>query len=180
MIDRSRKRGPPDAGNGESPPLENGGGPAKFATDLSGDLQDPGATGRRVVLVVEDGEDLRQFLKRTLERYDFAVLEAGSAEEALVLANAVPHAIDVLLMDIMLPDSWGTRLAEDIRTLHPGIGVVLTSGHTVEDPVLGAGISQREPFLKKPFEIRELMDAITTVMAAAALEGPPHSGEASP
>lgn len=126
----------------------------------------------RVVLVVEDGEDLRKFLKWALERHGFSVLEAGSAEEALVLADSYRDDIDVLLMDIMLPDSWGTQLAEDIRMLHPEVGVILTSGHTLEDPVLGAGITQREPFLKKPFEISDLLTAIDSVAEAAAPIGP--------
>lgn len=122
--------------------------------------------------MVEDGEELRKFMRRALERHGFTVLEAATAEEALVLANSLPHAIDVLLMDIMLPDSWGTQLAEDIRMLHPGIGVVLTSGRTVDDPVLGAGITQREPFLKKPFKISELVDAVVSVLGIAAPVGP--------
>lgn len=136
---------------------------------------DPAHFENRVVLVVEDGVDLRSFLKRTLERHGFTVIDAGTAEEALVLAHAVPDPIDVLLMDIMLPDSWGTRLAEDIKTIHPSIGVILTSGRTLDDPVLGAGIAQRKPFLKKPFRIAELLDAIgmvTEIPAASAAQNP--------
>jgi two-component system, cell cycle sensor histidine kinase and response regulator CckA len=163
MMDRKRN------------PLTNGGGAESHrARDdaLASENARIAAAGQRVVLVVEDSEDLRRFLRRTLERYGFSVLEAGSAEEALMLADAASHGIDILLMDIMLPDSWGTRLAEDIRMLHPDVGVILTSGHTVEDPVLGAGITQRNPFLKKPFAIEQLLQAIADVSSPVAPLGP--------
>ncbi len=99
---------------------------------------------------------------RALETHGYTVLVAESAQEALVVAGLPQGSIDVLVMDIMLPDSWGTRLAEDIRALHPEIGVVFTSGYTDTDPVLEAGMSQRKPFLKKPFGTEELLEAVTT------------------
>jgi two-component system, cell cycle sensor histidine kinase and response regulator CckA len=153
----------------EETPSSRGGGNGPDPRDGSRYID---AGGDRTVLVVEDRPELRSFLRQALKRYGFEVLEAGTAEEALILANSVQAPIDVLLMDIMLPDSWGTQLAEDIRTLHPDVGVILTSGRTLDDPVLGAGITQRAPFLKKPFRISELLEAISEVSEVPASLGP--------
>ena len=117
-----------------------------------------------VVLVVEDEELVRRSIARALEVQGFTVLVAESAQEALTVAGLPAGSIDVLVMDIMLPDSWGTRLAEDLKALHPDLGVVFTSGYTETDPILEAGMAQRKPFLRKPFGSDELLAAIDTVM----------------
>jgi two-component system, cell cycle sensor histidine kinase and response regulator CckA len=120
---------------------------------------------QRLVLLVEDDEVVRELVRRGLERADFRVIAVGTAEEGLVVADQYRNQIDVLVMDIMLPDSWGTRLAVDVRTLHPEVGVVYVSGFATEDPVLGAGLTELKPFLQKPFAIQELVDAVRSVLA---------------
>lgn len=115
---------------------------------------------RRLVLVVEDERGLRRFVRRVLENEGYECLEAGSAEEALVAVDRARRPVDLLILDIMLPDSWGTRLVEDVRARSPSLGVVLTSGYADADPVLGAGTQQRRPFLAKPFEASELLAAV--------------------
>jgi len=132
---------------------------------------DTGSEARqRLVLLVEDDEVVRELVRRGLERAGFRVIAVGSAEEGLVVADQYRNQIDVMVMDIMLPDSWGTRLAVDVRTLHPEVGVVYVSGFADEDPVLGAGLTELKPFLQKPFAISELIDAVHSVLAA------PHDG----
>ncbi len=126
--------------------------------------QPPQKPENTVVLIVEDEELVRRSIARALESQGFTVLVAESAQEALMVAGLPAGSIDVLVMDIMLPDSWGTRLAEDLRALHPDLGVVFTSGYTETDPVLQAGMAQRKPFLRKPFGTEELLEAITLVM----------------
>lgn len=116
-----------------------------------------------LVLVVEDDRGLRTFITRVLERHGYEYLEAGSAEEALLVSEKASRPLDILIMDIMLPDSWGTRLAEDIRAGNPDVKVILTSGYTEKDPVLGAGAVERKPFLTKPFEVADLLEALRQV-----------------
>lgn len=116
-----------------------------------------------LVLVVEDEGGLRRFMTRALEKEGYECVEAGSAEEALMAAGEPGRPVDILVMDIMLPDSWGTRLVEDIRAESPDVGVILISGYTESDPVLGAGARERHPFLTKPFEADELLSAVRRV-----------------
>lgn len=114
-----------------------------------------------LALVVEDEEAVRAFVQRVVVAEGYECLEAGSAEEALVTADRAERPLDLLVLDIMLPDSWGTRLVADLRARSPRLGVVLTSGFTGEDPVLGAGIGDRFPFLSKPFDVEDLRAAFT-------------------
>lgn len=117
---------------------------------------------RPLVLVVEDDKTVLGFIVRTLKRGGFRCLTAESAEEALQVSNDVGADLELLVLDIMLPDSWGTRLMQDVRAQHPDVGIILTSGFTGEDPVLAAGVDARDPdipFLKKPFTPEELLEA---------------------
>lgn len=125
---------------------------------------------QRLVLLVEDDEVVRELVRRGLERERYRVLAVGTAEEGLVIADQYRDQLDVLVMDIMLPDSWGTRLAVDVRTLHPEIGIVYVSGFASEDPVLGAGLRELSPFLQKPFTIQALLDAVRSVLPSPSGE----------
>lgn len=121
-----------------------------------------------LVLIVEDDPTVQGFVLRTLRRSGFDCLTAGSAEEALQVSSNSERAVDLLVLDIMLPDSWGTRLMQDIRAQHPGVRVILTSGYTEEDPVLAAGVNARDPeipFLAKPFPPEELLEAARTALS---------------
>ena len=117
---------------------------------------------RPLVLVVEDDTTVLGFIVRTLKRGGFRCLTAESAEEALQVSNSSEEPFRLMVLDIMLPDSWGTRLMQDVRSQHPDVAIILTSGFTGDDPVLAAGVEARDPdipFLKKPFTPEELLEA---------------------
>lgn len=115
------------------------------------------------VLIVEDEAPARRVFATALEQNGYSVLQAGSAEEALVVAEAC-EGIDILLMDIMLPDSWGSQLAQNIRLLHPDVGIIYTSGYAADDPIMMSGIEAGTRFLHKPFEIDELLSEVTSMV----------------
>lgn len=129
---------------------------------------------KKLILIVEDEEPARRLFAAALEQHGYQVLQAGTAEEALVVAEGAGRPIDALLMDIMLPDSWGTRLAQSLRVLHPDMGVVYASGYAQDDPIMMSGIDQGTRFLHKPFEIGDLISEM-----GAILEHGPESAAAS-
>jgi DNA-binding response OmpR family regulator len=121
------------------------------------------------VLVVEDDLTVQGFIRRTLKRSGYTCLVAATAEEALRISSEQEEGggIELLVLDIMLPDSWGTRLMQDIRAQHPKVKVILMSGFTADDPILAAGVAARDPeipFLPKPFEPEALIAAVEQVL----------------
>lgn len=129
---------------------------------------------KKLILIVEDEEPARRLFATALEQHGYQVLQAGSAEEALVVAEGAKTPIDALLMDIMLPDSWGTRLAQSLRVLHPDMGVIYASGYAQDDPIMMSGIDPATRFLHKPFEINDLLTEMKAI-----LEPGPESATAS-
>jgi two-component system cell cycle sensor histidine kinase/response regulator CckA len=115
------------------------------------------------VLVVEDDAAVRQGLSRLLERSGFRALTADDAESALALLAGV--AVDLVILDAVLPGLSGLAAFRTIRERHPGARVVVVSGYGEGqmDPEL-----RREPgttFLQKPFTHLELLEVVQRVLA---------------
>jgi two-component system cell cycle sensor histidine kinase/response regulator CckA len=115
------------------------------------------------VLVVEDDAAVRQGLSRLLERSGFRALTADDAESALALLAGV--AVDLVILDAVLPGLSGLAAFRTIRERHPGARVLVVSGYGEGqmDPEL-----RREPgttFLQKPFTHLELLEVVQRVLA---------------
>lgn len=116
------------------------------------------------VLIVDDDHDLRKILTRGLGARGFRVVSAGDAEEALRIATAPDIPIDVIVMDLVLPDTWGSQLAMEQSLFRPDARIIFISGYSKGDAVLQATASREIEFLAKPFKVDELAELIRRVM----------------
>lgn len=113
------------------------------------------------VLVVEDDEAMRRMLATRLERRGFDVYTAGTAQEALTWAEREDLTFDVILLDLVLPDAWGSQVALSQTAFQPGSQCIFMSGFTRDDPVLRACTDLDDVrFLEKPFEMADLFGLI--------------------
>jgi DNA-binding response OmpR family regulator len=115
--------------------------------------------------VIEDEELLRSAIGKALRRKNFSVIEAASGSEALKLLLANAGSVDVVLLDVTLPGMPSRDTYENIRKIQPEIKVIFTSayGKEVVDASLG-GLSPKR-FIRKPFQLGELVDAITAAIS---------------
>ena len=120
------------------------------------------------VLLVEDEDSVRRTIKRTLERAGYIVLEAGSGEKALAVAEQCTEAIDVVVTDVMMPGMNGREFADEILRAHPGLGVVFMSGYTDETVSQRGLVDSTRTFLQKPFTGDQLLRAIRDLIPARA------------
>lgn len=122
--------------------------------------------GSETVLVVEDNESVRSYVRGVLELGGYHLLEANGSEEALKLIEDHSGPIHLVLTDVIMPRMSGPELAERVARLHPETKVLYMSGYTdnaiVHHGVLEAGTF----FLQKPFvpetltrKVREVLDA---------------------
>ncbi|GAA1599062.1 response regulator [Actinoplanes couchii] len=113
------------------------------------------------VLIVDDEEDLRDIMRRMLERRGgFATLAAGDEDEALTVAREHPGEIDALIADLTLPGASGGDLAKQIRGMRPGIAVVFVSGLPKDIAVSKGQIEDADVLVKKPFTADALLQAL--------------------
>jgi CheY-like chemotaxis protein len=112
------------------------------------------AAARRLVLIVEDEGLLRSAIVSAFQGAGWEVLEASTAEGALLLSDG--HAIDVVFTDIQLGGHLsGWDLADAVRAKHPDVPVIYTSGATVRRSRMVAG----SRFIAKPYQAETVLDA---------------------
>jgi len=130
------------------------------------------AGGTETILVAEDHPQVRALVIRFLAAAGYSVLEAGTGEEAIRLADRSTETVDLLLSDLVMPGTTGLELMKRVLEAHPAAGVVFMSGYT-PDEKLRAQIEEGGAFafLAKPFSPEELLD-----MVRARLDSRPGAG----
>jgi DNA-binding response OmpR family regulator len=123
---------------------------------------------RPTVLLVDDEEDLRDIMRRMLERRGFATLVAAHPDEAVAACREHPGGIDVLVTDLGLPGVSGGELARTAATARPGLGVVYISGLPKDIAVTKGLLDADAPLVKKPFTADRLVEALHAVLRARA------------
>jgi two-component system phosphate regulon response regulator OmpR len=132
------------------------------------------------VLVVDDDARLRELLRRYLAGEGFRVTTAADAAEARGRLAGV--AFDLIVLDVMMPGETGLELTESLRRTHDIPIVLLTARGTPEDRIAGFEHGA-DDYLPKPFEPRELLWRIRTILrragaAQSVADGPVTLGEA--
>jgi DNA-binding response OmpR family regulator len=121
-------------------------------------------TGYRL-LMVDDDVDLNALLSEYLQRFGHQLLTATTAADGWRALRA--ERPDLVILDIMLPDKDGLTLCREIRAEHDLPIVMLTARGEVADRILGLELGA-DDYLAKPFEPRELVARIESVLRRAA------------
>lgn len=132
------------------------------------------STGRPDVLVVDDDTDIVDLIDRYLGAHGFAVRAAHTgADMHRALAEAAP---DVVLLDLGLPDVDGLSLLQQLRTHWQGPVIVVSGRGGAVERVVGLELGA-DDYVAKPFDFRELLARIRSVLRRAApVEAPPVPG----
>ncbi len=114
------------------------------------------ARGTETVLVAEDEEVVRKFVRSILEKSGYTVLEAHHGSEALRVALQHPGLIHLLLTDMVMPLMDGKLLAQRMVDLRPGIRVLFMSGYSQNAVVHHGVLESGTAFIEKPFTVESL------------------------
>lgn len=125
---------------------------------------------RGSVFFVDDDDRLRDVTCRLLRARGYTVIEAESAERALEVLDTYEGEIDVVLMDINLPDGWGASVAQRLRAVRPNMAVVFTTGYADVDPILASALNDAEFVVKKPFSTEQLVEVLERALGGKASE----------
>jgi two-component system, cell cycle sensor histidine kinase and response regulator CckA len=124
------------------------------------------AIQRATVLLVEDEKQLRTACRRVLEREGYTVLVAEDGYDALAISESFSGAIDLLVVDMVLPVLSGRELATRLVQRRPALRVLYMTGYT-DDEIFRRGLSDGSGnLLEKPFASRELVEAAREALLA--------------
>ena len=116
------------------------------------------------ILLAEDDDSLRGFLKRALERAGFEVRACADGEEAL---EALPEAEwDLLLTDIVMPGADGIEVARQATAIQPELRVMFITGFAAVALAAKESAPQGAKVLSKPIHLREIVSEVERMMAA--------------
>ena len=116
------------------------------------------------VLIIEDEPDIRKTIDYNLSKESFDVVQASSIAEGEKALEA--NKIDVIILDLMLPDGSGLTLCRDIKsdakTKHIPI-IILTAKTEEVDRVVGFELGA-DDYVTKPFSVRELILRVKAIL----------------
>ena len=125
------------------------------------------ASGNETVLLVEDEEALRGFVRATLEKSGYTVIEAGDGVSALDLISRGDQAVDVLVTDVVMPRMGGYELARRVLQDTPTTRVLYMSGYA-EETIMPPPLDGRPvDLVRKPFEAAALLSRLRDVLDRA-------------
>jgi DNA-binding response OmpR family regulator len=113
------------------------------------------------ILLIEDSAFVRESITETLRREGYQVLEAATGEEGLAQLAAFP--VDLILLDIVLPDMDGFRVCETIRKQSDVPIVMLTALYHSDDILRGFELGA-DDYITKPFAAPELLSRICSIV----------------
>ena len=107
------------------------------------------------VLVVEDEDSIRKFVKINLDRAGFKVEEAATGEEAIEIARR--EKIEIVVLDIMLPGIDGFQVCKTLRSEFPKLGIIMLTAKSQDiDKIMGLEYGT-DDYMTKPFNPMELV-----------------------
>jgi len=123
------------------------------------------ATGTGTVLLVDDDPMVIEVGTRLLKILGYEVLEARGGREAIDICRASKDKIDLVILDMIMPDLNGSETYDRMKDIDPGIKVLLTTGYSIDGEA--SEIMERgcDGFLQKPFSINELSEKIEEILA---------------
>lgn len=124
--------------------------------------------GRETILLVEDGEHLRDTTRRVLERLGYEVIVAVDGRDALARFDEAPERIALVLTDVVMPNLGGRELYRALRDRGATLPVLLMSGYTDRDVRTADGVDLRVPLLQKPWSVADLAGHIRTMLDGRA------------
>lgn len=131
-------------------------------------VQDAAVTRVPVVLLVEDDEQVRGFIRTLLVNNHYKVVEARNGSEGLKVARELEGSIDLLLSDMLLPALSGFDLAEQLREQYPELKILFISGYVEGEIVQRSMTELGATFLDKPFQPAALLQRVIDVIGPAS------------
>jgi two-component system phosphate regulon response regulator OmpR len=130
------------------------------------------ATPQRI-LVVDDDPEIRKLLARYIESQGFRVLLAANCRE--LHDRLASHHVDLIVLDVMLPDGSGLEVCRDLRAQRSSVPIILLTALKEDvDRIIGLEIGA-DDYLGKPFNPRELIARVRAVLRRRAEALPPAS-----
>ncbi|HET9425744.1 MAG TPA: response regulator [Gemmatimonadaceae bacterium] len=115
------------------------------------------------IVVIDDNQQIRDLVRRSLQREGYEVRDWANPREAIADLEQSEDFISLAVIDGVMPEMLGPRVAIEIARLRPGIPILLMSGH--EAPMFSEFFGpEGRHFIAKPFVIADLIARVNAII----------------
>lgn len=130
------------------------------------DIEDRGLYGTETILLVDDEDMIWDVIIDMLQELGYSVVLAGNGLEALEVYRENPGNIDLVLLDMIMPELDGHRAFFKLKEINPNVRVLLSSGYVSEDDVRDVLEAGAAGFLRKPYRMVDLARKVRSILDA--------------
>ena len=124
----------------------------------------PVTTGNETILLVDDENAVLDMIAKLLRKLGYSVLEAAGGKEAVGIYGQERDHIDLVILDMVMPDMGGKEVYERIKEINPGVLVLLSTGYSMEGRATEMLEKGCNGFIQKPFRIEDLSKKIRNLL----------------
>ncbi len=125
--------------------------------------------GNETILLVDDEEVITDVSREILETLGYRVMIARSGREAIGIYRENKDSIDLVIMDMIMPQMSGGEAFDILKSINPDIKVILSSGYSLKGQATKIMERGCQAFLQKPFSIKDLSKKVRMVLDKAAV-----------
>jgi two-component system cell cycle sensor histidine kinase/response regulator CckA len=131
-------------------------------SDLTTDLR----KAKETVFLIDDDDMIADVSELILKNSGYDVVIAKSGKEAIEVYKENHSRIDMVILDMILPDMGGGDTYDRLKEINPGVKVLMASGYDID--YQGRGIMERgcDGFIQKPFNMNELLEKIRGILTS--------------
>ncbi len=122
-------------------------------------------TGTETILLVDDEQMVLEVSKEMLESLGYRVYAAGSGQEAIAVYLEKQAEIDLVVLDMIMSGISGGETFDRLRAINPGVGVLLSSGYSINGQAQEIMDRGCRGFLQKPFNLAGLSRKVREAFA---------------
>jgi DNA-binding NtrC family response regulator len=120
---------------------------------------------KRTALIVDDEKIMLDIQSLMLQKIGFDILKASNSSEACRLYGDEKERIDIVVLDMLMPDEKGTATYKRLKKMNPDIRVLISSGLEKDRDIEEILNDGQNGFIQKPFKFEEFTNNIDTVLS---------------
>ncbi len=120
--------------------------------------------GKETVLLVDDEPLVKELGEMILKQFGYTVLTASNGKEGLEIYTRRKDSIDLVILDLIMPKMSGSECLNEIMKIDPSAKILIASGYDANGSIHGALGEGAGAFIRKPYEARELLEAVRNLL----------------
>jgi PAS domain S-box-containing protein len=122
--------------------------------------------GSGTILIAEDEEQVREIASMMMNELGYKVIQATNGKEAVDIFRQKADEIDLVILDIIMPKLGGKEAFYKIRSIHPTIPILFTTGYTYEQTIVDSIMREGKnvDLLFKPYRMTEIGQKVKSLM----------------